>query len=120
MMIGSKQRLSRCNHLKDTGVSIRINADDITWVGSTKYLGVQIDENLAWDDQINSIKFKVSRSVGLLMYVKKFLSNDMLCKMYRGLVETYFSCCSSVFGCCTYLFIYLFIYRETMNIQGVE
>ena len=27
VMIGSKQKLSRCNHPKDTGVSIRINAD---------------------------------------------------------------------------------------------
>ena len=28
MMIGSKQKLSRCNHSKDTGVSLRINADE--------------------------------------------------------------------------------------------
>ena len=40
---------------KDNGVSIRINVDDIKWASSNKHLGVQIDENLAWDDKIKTI-----------------------------------------------------------------
>ena len=62
MMIGSKQKLRRCNHSEDFDVSIRINAVDIQWASNTKYLGIQIDNNLAWDDQIKAIKFKVSKS----------------------------------------------------------
>ena len=69
-------------------------------MSSTKYLKVQIDENLAWDDQIKSIKFKVSPAIGLLKYAQKFLRNEMLRKMYSGLIEPYFSFCSSVWGCC--------------------
>ena len=50
MIIGSKQKLSRCNHPKDAGVSIRINSNYIALVSSTKYFGVYIYDNLAWDD----------------------------------------------------------------------
>ena len=99
-MIGSKQKLRRCNHPEDFGVSIRINADDIIRVSNIKFRGIQIDNNLAWNDQIKAINFQVSRAVGLLKYVTKFLNNDILCKVYRGLAEPYFSFCSSVWGCC--------------------
>ena len=68
MMIGSKHKLSSCNRPKDTEVSLKINADDVKWVCSTKYLGVHIDENLAWDKQIKAIKLKVSRGIGWLKY----------------------------------------------------
>ena len=51
-MIGSKQKLRRCNHPEHFGVSRRINTDNIKWVSNTKHLGIQIDNNLAWDNQI--------------------------------------------------------------------
>ena len=78
-MIGSKQKLNASNHPKDSSVSIRINADDIRWVGNTKYIGIQIDYNLAWDDQIKTIKVKVSGAVGLLKRAIKVFNNDVLC-----------------------------------------
>ena len=100
MMTGFKHKLSGCNHHKDTGISVKINADDIKLVSSIKCLGVQINENLSWDEQIKAFKVKVSRAIDLLKYAKRFLSNDTLCKMYTALVEPYFSFCSSVWGCC--------------------
>ena len=53
-----------------------------------------------WDDQIKAIQFKVPRAIGLLKYAKNFLNIDIHCKMHGGLVEPYFSFCSSVWGCC--------------------
>ena len=50
-MIGSKQKLSRSKHPKDSNVFIRMNVDNITWVSSSKYLGIQIENCLTWDIQ---------------------------------------------------------------------
>ena len=47
MVIGSKHKLGRCNHPKVTEISMKINTGAIKSVSCTKYLGVQIDDNLA-------------------------------------------------------------------------
>ena len=46
------------------------------------------------------MRTKVSRALGFLKYAKKFLPQDTLSKMYRGIVEPHFRYCCSVWGCC--------------------
>ena len=46
------------------------------------------------------MRTKVSRALGFLKYAKKFLPQDTLSKMYRGIVELHFRYCCSVWGCC--------------------
>ena len=67
---------------------------------TTKYLGVMIDGSLNWDEHINSLRTKVSRAIGFLKYSRKFLPQNMLSEMYRGIVEPHFRFCCSVWGCC--------------------
>ena len=56
-------------------------------MGNFKYLGVQIDRHLAWDNHVHFLRSKVSRAIGFLKYAKKLLSQYTLCKMYRGIIE---------------------------------
>ena len=42
----------------------------------------------------------VSRAIGCLKYVRKFLPQNTLSKIYRGIVEPHFRCYCSVWGCC--------------------
>ena len=44
---------------------------------------------------------KANRSLGLIKYAKKYLSSDVLYKMYRLIVEPRLSYCCSVWGCCS-------------------
>ena len=69
-------------------------------VDNVKYLGVQIDRYLSWNEHIHYVRSKVSRAIGFLKYAKKLLPQDTLCKMYRGIVEPHLRYCCSVWGAC--------------------
>ena len=71
-----------------------------TGVERTKYLDVQLDCHLVWDAHVKCMRTKVSRALGFLKYAKKFLPQDTLSKMYRGIVEPHFRYCCSVWGRC--------------------
>ena len=80
--------------------SFTIGGSDVEMVGNVKYLGVQIDRHLAWDEHIQFVRSKVSRAIGFLKYAKKLLPQDTLCKMYRGIIEPHLRYCCSVWGVC--------------------
>ena len=70
----------------------------INMITNTKYLGVQIDDKLQWDLHIEHVKAKALRALGLTKHATKFLPPGDLQKMYRGIVESHFSYCCSVWG----------------------
>ena len=63
-------------------------------------LCVIINRSLNWDQHINNLRTKVSRAIGFLKYSRKFLPQNLLSEMYRGIVEPHFRFCCSVWGCC--------------------
>ena len=69
-------------------------------VEKAKYLGVQLDQHLIWDEYVRFVCAKVSRAFGFLKYAKKLLPQETLSHIYRGIVEPYFRYCSSVWGSC--------------------
>ena len=77
--------------------SFSIGGSKVEMVGNVKYLGVQIDRHLSWDEHIH---IQVSRAIGFLKYAKKLLPQDTLCKMYRDIVEPHLRYCCSVWGAC--------------------
>ena len=77
-----------------------IREEHIEVVCNTKYLGVQIDENLTWKNQIKSVTEKVSRAIGFLKFAKHFLPLSVVKNLYTSIVEPHFQYCCSVWGCC--------------------
>ena len=53
-----------------------------------------------WDEEIKSFQANVSRSLGFTNCAKKYLAKDVLCKLHRGIVESHFRNCCSVWGKC--------------------
>ena len=49
-----------------------IREEHIEVICHSKYLGVQIDENLTWKNQIKSFTEKASHAIGFLKYAKHF------------------------------------------------
>ena len=81
--------------------SFSIGDLEIEMIANTKYLGVQVDSQLNWDEHVDTIKTKANRAIGLIKYSKKYLPSDVLNKMYRGIVEPQLSYCCSVWSCCS-------------------
>ena len=54
-----------------------------------KYLGVLIDHKLSWNNHINTILLKISRTVGLLSKLRHFVPLNTLVSIYRSLIAPY-------------------------------
>ena len=66
MLIGSWQRLAGI----DSEPIINIGEKNLRRVSKTKSLGIFIDENLNWNDQIDNISKKASKGIGILRRAK--------------------------------------------------
>ena len=99
MIIGSYKKLSNIQNQSE--IKIKLGGKEITRTNATKSLGVIIDEHLRWKEQIDSISTKVSRAIGIIRRVKKYVSQDTLELMYCSLVLPYFDYCSLVWDNCS-------------------
>ena len=58
----------------ESEVKIKIDNTEIVRETSTKFLGVIINKSLTWNDHISIVKQNVSKSIGIIKYVRKFTS----------------------------------------------
>ena len=100
IVIGSRPNLKKISTKLVEPPSFSIGGLEVEMVDNVKYLGVQIDRHLAWDEHIHFVRSKVSRAIGFLKYAKKLLPKDTLSKIYRGIVEPHLRYCCSVWGAC--------------------
>ena len=97
MLVSTKQRHNILqSQNKDLALKIRKNGLQV--VQKTKYLGVEIDCSLDWEEQIKAVSTKVSRAVGFLKHARSFLPKDTLKSIYMGIVEPHFRYCCSIWG----------------------
>ena len=90
MLIGSSQKLSRCNPL-----NVIVNDVKISNVQSSKLLGVMVDQNLSWKEHIDFVGGKISKKLGVLRRMSSFMSFDCRYKVYCSIVFPHFVYCSS-------------------------
>ena len=53
---------------------LEIDGTSIEFVNSFNYLGITIDKHLSWQDHINSIANKISKYIGIINKLKKYVS----------------------------------------------
>ena len=78
MLLGTPARTSKVNN-----VNIVMNNNTVEKVNSFKYLGVTIDANLKWKDQINTVCRKMCNSLGILRRIKPFVPQSSLITIYK-------------------------------------
>ena len=70
---------------------IKIGSNIILETDYTKYLGIHVDHHLTFKYHINEISRKLSKSVGLLHKLNKFLPHNILKIIYSSLMHPYIS-----------------------------
>ena len=97
MIIGSRQRLDKI----ENDPEIKLWGVNIKRVKHTKTLGIFVDEQLQWKNQIESIITKVSRGIGMLRRIKKYVPKSISEKVYKAIVLPHFDYCSFVWDNCS-------------------
>ena len=100
MVVGSRPNLKKISDKKAQPSTFVIDGSQIEIIEKAKYLGVQLDQHLIWDEHARYVCTKVSRALGFLKYAKKLLPQETLSHIYRDIVEPYFRYCRSVWGSC--------------------
>ena len=99
IIIGTKRKLTDENG-ENMLPNYTLDGEPIQLKNATKYLGVQIDNQLKWKDHISQVSSKVVLAIGYIKYARKFLPRETLRMLYLGLVEPHFRYCCSVWGSC--------------------
>ena len=96
MIIETRQKLNHLSH----DMEVHIGEKKLKQVTSKNVLGVTIDDQLSWEEQVDNISKKVSQGIGVLRRAKLFVKYDTLQILYNSLVQPYFEYCSLVWGNC--------------------
>ena len=70
MIISSRCKLHSIDLPSSSKPDLNIGGEEITMVNNTKYLGLQVDDQLKWSTHLSSTIKKVSRGIGMLKYSK--------------------------------------------------
>ena len=94
MLVGSKRKLDATN------VNFNVFYKDslFTEVTCEKLLGVQIDNCLSFNQQINKVCSVISSRLGLLMRLKMYVLHQGLCMYYNGYILPLLDYCSTIWG----------------------
>ena len=68
---------------------IKINNIPVEEKDCTKYLGTFIDNKLNWKTQIQHVKSKLARGVGMIYKIRYFVDEACLLKMYHSFVQSH-------------------------------
>lgn len=77
---------------------IAINDSPIQRKFSTKYLGVQIDEDLRWTTHIKNVENTVARNIGLIYRCKHILDSRLLLLLYNAFILPFLSYGIQIWG----------------------
>lgn len=96
IIANSKQKIER---IKNNNVYCKIKLDNVEleYVNSVKYLGIQIDRELNFDEHIQHMAKKISKKLGYLSRISKHLSMWARQIIYKTIVAPHFEYCSTLF-----------------------
>ena len=74
---------------KKDSLAIKIDNILVEEKNTTKYLGTFIDNKLQWKSQIQHVKSKLARGIGLISKIRYYVDEACLLKMYHSFIESH-------------------------------
>ena len=80
---------------------VTISGVNIARKSEARFLGVLMDENLTWSQHVSTVKMKMSRYIGIMYKLKKFLPLESRLQIYHSFVQSHLNYCALVRGFCS-------------------
>ena len=68
-------------------LSTSINGNTVEQVTNFNFLGITLDQNITWNDQISKISIKVARVIGIMNKLKHIFPHQILRTLYNSLIH---------------------------------
>ncbi len=81
-----------------SNLKLKINNIDIEKVKKICFLGLTINDTLTWNDHINDMANKISKTIGVMSRMKNFLPTKALKLIYSSLILSRLHYCNLVWG----------------------
>ena len=65
---------------------LSINGHVIERVKDFNFLGITFDEHMSWNPQLNKISSKISKTLGIMSRLKRYLPQEILLNIYNSLI----------------------------------
>ena len=88
MLVTTRQKRNRL----DDSLQLFLNDMPLTVVKNEKVLGVQVDDNLTWNDHISKTSKKMSTYVWLLSKIRSYLSVEHRVLFYNSYIQPHWLC----------------------------
>lgn len=92
----TKVMVVRHQSLKAAVNSISVDGEEIEMVDQMKYLGVLIDNNLEFKDNVDYVCKKTAKKVGVLSRLSRNLTMGARMSIYKSIIAPHFDYCSSL------------------------
>ena len=79
-------------------VTLKFGKKAITQKDHIKYLGVNLDENLDWSNHVAEISKKVSRGIGVMYRIRRYVDLSILKSIYYSLIYSHLLYAIEVWG----------------------
>ena len=79
-------------------MNFRISGQKIKTKNNAKYLGLMIDESLSWKKQLDILRPKLERSIGLPAKLRYYVSPNLLRTVYFAIFDSYLRYGCQVWG----------------------
>ena len=99
MLCATRQRLAHT--AENTSLNIEMDNNKIPCVTSTKLLGVHIDQQLTWNEQIKHVRRKIASNLYLLKQIKEYLPLEARKLFFNSYILPHFDYCSIIWGNCS-------------------
>ena len=90
-MIFSRRKIDLPVPLKISNVAIERKTE-------ARFLGVILDEKLNWNSHITHLKAKMSRYIGIMYKIKRYLPPQARLQIYHSFVQSHLNFCSLIWG----------------------
>ena len=86
------------NKTTNYDLKLKINGQKIILSESVKYLGIDLDKHLNWQQHTANLKIKLSRSIGMLSKIRHYVSSNILTNIYYAIFSSHLTYGCQIWG----------------------
>ena len=83
-----------------SSIQLLLNNNVLRVHKSVKYLGIIVDENLSWSEQVRNVRWRSLSALAAIRRVSLCLSSGILITLYNAFILPYLTCCCVVWHFC--------------------
>ena len=95
MFVTTNQKWQRLNN---DNLKLSYNNNVLQTIRNDKILGIFVDNNLTWSEQIKHVTKKIASNIWLLSKIKVFLSKEHCVQFYKSYIQPHIDFCNIVWG----------------------